>query len=393
MDKPNSSSKQFGARLQQLRKERNLTQVDLSQRGQLSKSYVSFLESGVRHPSRDVVLRLAEALGTNHNGYLRDELLVLAGFSPENPQYLKQKITNSKQNAKKTFQGFLQHTLSLIRQGQYSAAESDIEKGFVRFKQPAQLQTLLAHLELARGHHKQAIVLQKAAIAQQKLSPESHEKGLSHLDFILNLGVMYFLQGDQALFAMLSNPQKKKANQYKQEAQSAYVKALDAFEKGLEQDPEQLYLLDEAGRVHFNLADLAPQSEAETHWRSSHRFFQAVLEHPRREELPLETLLESSAFLALAYAKIGDLDSAGLLLHALSLQGGHFWLIWYIQSCYYCLAYNVKADESLLERALNTLRKACSLNPDAREQAQCDRHKDLRALAQHRSQDFDEVTS
>jgi transcriptional regulator with XRE-family HTH domain len=401
MDKPNSSSKQFGIRLQQLRKEQDLTQVDLSQRSHLSKSYVSFLESGVRHPSRDVVLRLAEALDGKHDDALRDELLVLAGFSPENPQYLKSSSIKSKPHSKKTFQDFLQHTLLLIRQAQYSAAESEIEKGFSRFNQPAQLQTLLAHLELARGHHKQAIVLQKAAIAQQDISPECHEKGLSRVDFILNLGVMYFLQGDQSLFSMLSSPPKQ-ASKHKQAAQNAYLKALKAFEEGLTQDPEHIYLLDEAGRLHFNLADLsdspdsvhfADKKTAEKHWRTSLRFLKAVLEHPRREELPLKTLLESSAFLALAYAKIGDMHSAQLLLNTLSLQGSDFWLIYYIQSCCYCLAYAANAEESLLERALKTLRKACSLNPDAREQAQLDRKKDLQALAQYRSQDFNEVIS
>lgn len=107
MSKQNSRGP-FGERLQQLRKERGLTQVDLSQRGQLSKSYVSFLESGVRHPSREVVLRLAEVLDHNHNGgALRDELLVLAGFSPENPQYLQQNLTKSKpQSSDNSFQGF-----------------------------------------------------------------------------------------------------------------------------------------------------------------------------------------------------------------------------------------------------------------------------------------------
>lgn len=380
--------KEFGARLQQLRKEQGLTQIDLSQRGELSKSYVSFLESGVRHPSREVVLRLAEVLGSGQNGHLRDELLVLAGFSPENPHYLRQNLTKSKQSlspsAKPSFRAFLHNTLGLIRQGQFNTAQNEIEKGFSRFNKPAQLQTLLAHLELARGRFEQAIVLQKAAIAQQELSPpNSEEKGLSPVDFILNLGVMYFMQGDQALFQL----------QDTEMAQNAYHQALQAFEEGLKLQSGHLYLLDEAGRVHFNLADLHRPPQNQEHWQASVRYFRAVLDHPQRQELNPETQVESAAFLALAYAKSGDFHSADLLLQALSIQAEPFWLLWYIQACYYSLYAQSQPDDKdlMLERALDSLRKACEYNPEARQQALLDQQRDLSALAQGRPEAFQEV--
>src|SRR5687767_6740487 len=96
----------FGTRLQALRREFRLTQIDLSQSSQLSKSYISFLESGVRHPSRDVVLRLAEALVPGE-GRLRDELLLLAGFTPQNQPVPKAAAQLS--YSREDFRSFLQH--------------------------------------------------------------------------------------------------------------------------------------------------------------------------------------------------------------------------------------------------------------------------------------------
>ncbi|MEZ0373426.1 MAG: helix-turn-helix domain-containing protein [Candidatus Sericytochromatia bacterium] len=349
----------FGKRLQALRRDLQLTQIDLSNISQLSKSYISFLESGVRHPSRDAVLRLAEALSPG-DARLRDELLVLAGFTPAESSSL---LAAMPAYSREDFRSFLQHTLQLIRQQEFSRAEKEIESGFQRFKRPAQMQTLLAHLELARGAFEQAILFQKTALQHYDLSPAEQDKGLTLVDFILNLGVMYFLWGDQAMFA--SQQADSEATSLRRQAIGRYQLALENFERGLEQVPAHLYLLDEAGRVHFNLADLCEASEADRHWDACITCFRQVLAHPDKYLLPLLTLRESAAFLALAYARRGDFHSSQLLLDTLSLDPGNPWTVAYIHACCASLAYGRESRPELLEQAILALERAVRLDPVA----------------------------
>jgi transcriptional regulator with XRE-family HTH domain len=70
----------FAARLQWWRKHRALSQLGLSGRAEISQRHLSFLELGHASPSRQMVLRLAEALDIplrQHNA-----LLLAAGFAP-----------------------------------------------------------------------------------------------------------------------------------------------------------------------------------------------------------------------------------------------------------------------------------------------------------------------
>lgn len=377
-----STPSSFGARLQALRREFRLTQIDLSQTSQLSKSYISFLESGVRHPSRDVVLRLAEALIPGESR-LRDELLVLAGFTPQNqPARPAAQPSYSRED----FRSFLQHTLQLIRQQEFGLAEKEIETGFQRFKRPAQLQTLLAHLELARGGFEQAILFQRTALQHYDLSPDEQEQGLTLVDFILNLGVMYFLWGDQARFGKDDEIQARKL------ALQRYAQALESFEAGLREAPGHLYLLDEAGRVHFNLADLQKGSQADKHWEASVACLRQVLAHPDKHRLGPETLRETGAFLALAYARRKDFHSAELLLDALAIDASNPWTVPYIQACCALLAYRAKASDYLLDRAEAALVRAAALDAGAvKAQIEIDIDKDLALLARHRPQALEKV--
>lgn len=374
----------FGQRLQQLRKQAALTQVDLSQRVQLSKSYISFLESGERHPSRDVVLRLADILLSSDQEAVRDELLMLAGFVPENPQRLASlNLTIGEPDGDDaSFRRFLHRTLQLIREGHHSQAKNRIEEGFRQYQRPAELQTLLAHLELVQGRFEQAVLLQQTALQHDALSEPLADKGLGQVDLILNLGVMYFLWGDHVLFG--PTPQAAQAQHY-------YAQALQAFEQGLALEPDQVYLLDEAARVRFNLADLAEPEAALPHWQAAIQLYHRVLEHPRRRLLSQRTLQESAAFLALAYARCGDANQGLLLLDVLSLTLSPEWLVPYIRACCACLAVQQGSAQQRLDQALEWLQEAIRLDPQAREQAQLDRHRDLLLLMQHRSDEFEKV--
>lgn len=374
----------FGQRLQQLRKQAALTQVDLSQRVHLSKSYISFLESGERHPSREVVLRLADILLSSDQEAIRDELLMLAGFVPENPQRLASlNLTIGEPDRDDaSFRRFLHRTLQLIREGHHQQAKSRIEEGFRQYQRPAELQTLLAHLELVQGRFEQAVLLQQTALQHDALSETASDKGLGQVDLILNLGVMYFLWGDHLLFGEPAQPEQ---------AQHYYAQALMAFEKGLALEPDQVYLLDEAARVHFNLADLADSVVAGPHWQAAIDLYRQVLQHPQRRLLSQRTLQESTAFLALAYARFGEAQQGLLILDILSLNLSTEWLIPYIRACCACLAVEQGAAQALLSQAWEWLQEAIRLDGQAREQAQLDRQRDLKLLALQWSDEFEKV--
>lgn len=70
----------FGGRLARLRAERRLSQLQLGLAAEVSARHISFLETGRATPSRDMVDRLARALGLPPA--VRDSLLLAAGLAP-----------------------------------------------------------------------------------------------------------------------------------------------------------------------------------------------------------------------------------------------------------------------------------------------------------------------
>ena len=75
-----TASESFGSRLRWWRQRRGRSQLDLAGEADTSQRHVSFLEAGRTGPSRDMVLRLAAALGVP----LRQQnaLLLAAGHAP-----------------------------------------------------------------------------------------------------------------------------------------------------------------------------------------------------------------------------------------------------------------------------------------------------------------------
>ncbi len=70
----------FGATLKRFREGSRVSQSKLAERAGFDHSYVSRLESGARTPTREAVIQLAEALGSEPAK--QDELLASAGFMP-----------------------------------------------------------------------------------------------------------------------------------------------------------------------------------------------------------------------------------------------------------------------------------------------------------------------
>lgn len=70
---------EFGRRLRDLRKQKNISQRDLATQVEVDFTYLSKIEGGrLAPPSEDVIRRLAKALGADEN-----ELINLAGKVPK----------------------------------------------------------------------------------------------------------------------------------------------------------------------------------------------------------------------------------------------------------------------------------------------------------------------
>lgn len=76
----------FGEQLREWRQRRRLSQLDLAAEAELSTRHLSFVETGRAKPSRDMVLRLAEALELPLRS--RNALLIAAGYAPTYPERL-----------------------------------------------------------------------------------------------------------------------------------------------------------------------------------------------------------------------------------------------------------------------------------------------------------------
>src|SRR5262245_4779711 len=74
----------FASLLRTLRQERNLTQSSLADTAGYDRSYISYLERGLRNPTRDVVLTIAQVLDLSPSE--RNKLLLSARFAAEDAE-------------------------------------------------------------------------------------------------------------------------------------------------------------------------------------------------------------------------------------------------------------------------------------------------------------------
>ncbi len=86
---------EFGERLRQLRKERNLTQKQLATLIGVKNSVISFYEVGDRTPSLEVIIKLSKALHISTDTLLgldKSEVINISGLSEADKQYLQSLI-------------------------------------------------------------------------------------------------------------------------------------------------------------------------------------------------------------------------------------------------------------------------------------------------------------
>lgn len=374
----------FSLRLQALRKDHRLNMDQLAQAVGVSKSFISLLESGGRQPSREVVLNLAAALTSADaeaatRDKLRDELLILAGFMPVNPravnayrdtlQVYMQALAENPQD----FRLFSRWILALIRAERQEEAYKHIQEGLQRFQETAYMQCLLAHLELSKGNYEAALISQESALKHVQQKPVPY---LSEVDLMFNLGAIRFLMGHQH---MREGEQDLALEQYTQ--------ASTLMEQALSKDKSpagDVYILDEYARLLFNRAYL---TQLAADWEQTIDAYRRVIIHPQKNELGVNALRESAAFLAHAYTQKQDFASAELTLGLLSAFQADYWLVNYLHACLYTALYRTSQENTWLDRALQALSQALHQAFDT-VAAEAAHDPDLAPLRQARPQDF-----
>lgn len=385
-DSKKEPSHSLGDLLFQLRKKNGLSMQKLANLTEISPAYICRIESGERKPSRDLLEAILTHLIPNANQAEKDEVLIAAGYAPVNLKNfmgredvlaIYQKSLAADPDNFKAYIGFI---TSLIRSQQYDVARQHIQQGMQKFDDMVQLQTLLATLEMSKGNYQQAILFQQEALRYYQSSKKHPELKLN--DLLLSLGVMYFEQGNHFAYQRieaLNQGEDKLVKKHTKSALDALQAALTTFEDAMKVDPEDVYILDELARVHFTLAYILPAESSQEHWLASIEAFEKTLYSSQKQVLGYEALLQSTAFLALAYSKSGNFSAAWFTINTIEACLPNYWLIHYIKACYFGLRIESehkgqrnKQSEPLFQSCLKTLATAFAVQDPhnrAREEA------------------------
>lgn len=356
----------FSQRIAHLRKQHSLTMSALADLIGVTASYISLLEAGGRQPSRDIVLKLAKVFFGADDTVQIDDLLVLAGLSPISyePQYqlqdtqsMYQEHLNQHPDDFKTYTALIR---LLIRQSNYATAETLIYEGLKRFQDAAQLQALMAQLQLCLKVYATAATFQAAAIdlyrTQHSTSKLQQDPDLA--DLYTNLGVIYFLWGSEQFEASLQ-AKASTAKKLKKESLSYFEQAQTHYLQALKISPDDIFLLDEYARICFNLADLNLTGKQDALWNQAIEAFYQVICSEDVTALGMESVREANAFLAHAHSKAGYFEQARKLIGVIQSCNPDYWLIYYIKACYHSLritaGYRQDAESgwAAFERALS----------------------------------------
>lgn len=386
--KMNRSSSAFGQKLRDLRKQRKITMKQLAERVGVSESYISRLETGERHPDKALILRMAPLLFPEGNAAETDQLLIAADYTPikldqftgsdDVIDHFRQVLTQDPEN----FRAFNALMISLIKQGNYELAQKQLQQGLERYDDSIHLQVLMGALELAQSRFETALAYQREALlAYDRLSPaQASRLYLQRTDLLLNQAVIAFLQGYAVIGDYLEAPQPELYTAAKGHLQMA----LQALEEALLAAPEDIYVLDEYARVHFNLAYLEASAGHAASYAATIVAFERVVHSEEKHLLNYSDLIESSLFLVHAYAKQGSFVEAERHIHIVECCLPNFWLVHYIKACLYALKYVQQPEPRALERAFRSLERALAL-PDAhnRSRSEAPHDPDLVTLRLH----------
>lgn len=390
-----SNANTLGEALARLRKSKRLSMKALAKAAGVSAAYICRLEGGDRQPSRDLMERLTAVLCPPGSHAQKDELLIMAGFAPQNYRAYTGRedvialYERSLQEDPSHFRTYIGLVMVLIRSGRLEEAEARIQEGMARFDDQVQLQALLAALELGRKNYSTAIEYQESAIAYFTSGEGVRSETLTLPDLLLSLGVMNFCQGEEWLDLKEYHEEAghpHKSQQALERALHFLQQALKCYQQALDLVPEDVYILDEYARACFSMACIQAYEQAQSYWEACIEGFQRVIVSERKLELGAANLLQSTAFLGHALGKAGRFSEAWSHLNLVEACTPDYWLVHYLKACHFCLRISVEQPvesqrESWLQRALEALEQAVRI-PDpqnrSREEALVD--PDLKLL-------------
>ncbi|MGV3523503.1 MAG: helix-turn-helix domain-containing protein [Candidatus Sericytochromatia bacterium] len=373
----------FGQLMGELRIQKGLSMQKLARQIGISAAYICRLESGERHPSRDIALKLSDILLQGADQLQKDELLVAAGFAPTNYRHFLGRrdvleiyeaiFSENPEN----FKNFIALVYSLIRAHEYVRANAVIQEGMKGSHDKVQFSALRAALELAQRNFEQALFFQKEALQAFSQDKKKTVLSLSQVDLLLSLGVIYFEKANHniAAWVQVSGPMKpSQGERIPDHVFDTLNQAKEAFLMALEQAPHDIYILDELARVHFTWAYLLPESEAFDFWQEAALAFEKTVTSPQKAVLGSQALLQSTAFLALSYSKLARFDKAWFTLSIMEACIPNYWLIHYMKACYFGLrlkhSQNATPSNLLLSSALDALEQAISISDPHNQAAQ-----------------------
>jgi transcriptional regulator with XRE-family HTH domain len=374
----------FSERMAVLRKQKGMRMEELGKLVKVSKSYISLLEAGERQPSRDVVIKLAEALFPEGHESGRDELLILAGFAPVNMDAVsvyKDLLDIYEQALQKDPDDFRTYTMlvfALIKAGRYEQAREKIQQASVRFTETVQMLALSSILELSKGNYETAILNQQTAIQNFHLRNGELTGHVQLPDLLFHLGDIFFIRGFHFLGEYVAAKHEgkiKAAKAAKDKAMDDFHRACQEFEAALTADATDVYVLDEYARVNFNLAFLLDGVAAQPYWERAIHSFRQVFLSRQKYHLGQQALMESGAFLAHAYAKSQRFEEAEFTIGLLGSFYQSYWLLHYIEACLYNLRYEADAQPEYLDYALEALELAMQVQ-DPKNQTATEAHVD-----------------
>lgn len=362
---------QLATMLTELRLARQLSMKNLSQATGISIAYISRIESGERHPSRELLLQLIEVLMPLASQLEKDRVMLAGGFAPSNYRNFmgREEVASLYQSiAQKDpddFKNFIALVLLYIRSGQHEKALQEINQGLTRFNDKVQLCALMAALELSKENYEQAIDFQTDALKAFLNRDPDIALRLKQNDLLLSRGIIYFEAGNSKAYkyqSLLLDQTVKQAESHKDKALEYLHLAAEDFKQALSLG-EDVYVLDELARVYFTFAFLLDEKDAVDYWSKSVESFEKTIYSNDKASLGYQSLIQSTAFLALAYAKKQEYQRAWFTLNIMEACLPNYWLIHYMKALYHVMLYKTENKTTLLRSALDCLKIAAGI-PD-----------------------------
>lgn len=382
----------FSEKITFYRKERGWTVKELGQKLGVTESYASYLETGARNPSRNMIFKLSEVFFPEGNPGLLNEWLVAANFAPIQSSSILQPhdffwIYEQKLNQNQLdFKSQMAFIRLLIQSGHFERAKRHIQKCLGLFQHTVQIQTLIGSMELAQGNFGAAITAQEAAIKLYQQQPPERLPDVSAVDLLLSLGVSHFLKGYQELAQYQQIKPSSKAKEKREQTLASFETAQQQFKQALAVAPQDIYVLDEYARVLFNMAHLHP--EEKTRWHKTINAFKQVLHSQDNDILGRDKLLETAVFLGHAYAKIGQFSEAEHTFHLLRVCCPEQSLLYYALACCYSLRFEQEPQELFLTECLAALKKAFRNPAPSSYLIGAEYDPDLQAVRKHHPEAF-----